>query len=168
MLGEFSTVTADVLLYLDAFDKAGRRSQSGSSGWDHAAFAIFLKRLAKTFRGQSLQDAPLERQAIGDILRDLTEPWIPALRDLESEGVLSEEHGAYQVAPDQLSLGMGLWLSGEARAARKQGRDIREVLRDCLEPNAESDERVAWARAAVMPIFDSCPPDYRQFSDVSH
>ena len=150
MLGEFSSVTTDVLIYLDAFDKARNKSHLGRIGWDHHAFSNFLRDLARTFHERSLRDTHLERGAIGEILGKLTPEWFPALRDLEFEGVLKERGGTYEVAPEQLSLGMGLWISAEIRAAAAQGRDLGEAIRDCIEPSADSDEKVAWLRAAVM------------------
>lgn len=143
-------VTPDALLYLDARDKARRRGHLGDAGWDHRAFSDFLKDLARAVHKQTLEGRPLQRPDLKAILDRLTERWLPALRDLESEEVLRENDGAYEVARDRLSLGMGLWLSEEVRGAVLSGKRGREVLRDLLEPESESSEKIGWVRSAAV------------------
>jgi len=149
-LDDFGAITADVLHYLDAFDQMRSRGYLASTRWDHQAYSEALRGFARMFLEASRLGALWSRSDINAIVAGLSGDPQAALRDLESEGVVALLEGGYQISPDRLVTGMGLWLPKALKSARAKGDDLRGTLRDLLEPMKETDEKVAWLKAAVV------------------
>ncbi|MEO8383017.1 MAG: restriction endonuclease, partial [Acidobacteriota bacterium] len=132
----FAGITVDVLHYLDATDKVAR---------SHTAFRDILGRLARAWK----PDRRLNRAAIHEHLRAVSDQVDRDLRALTSEGVLTQQRdGTYMPHPERLALGMGLFIRDELLSMRDAAA-LPQKLADFLEPNREDDEKVRWLRAAV-------------------
>lgn len=150
-LDQFGAITADVLHYLDAFDKMRSRGYvAAGTGWDHQAYSETLSSLARTFLEKVELGSLLERRDITTMVADLGTDAQAALQDLESEGAVTLIEGGYRVSPERLITGMGLWLPKALKSAGKGGEHVQETLNDLLEPMKETDEKVAWLRSSVV------------------
>jgi GGDEF domain-containing protein len=138
-LGQFSTITADVLHYLDAEDKVPSDARLNAD-----AFKAFLAGLAATWK----QEQRLNYTAVRKQVREVTDNVDASMAILLSEGVLTRESdGLFVPDPERLALGMGLFI--RESLLRLPENEQAEKLKDILEPNADDDEKVRWLRAAV-------------------
>lgn len=152
-LRDFGVITADVLHYLDTFDKMRDHAYLAAAvAWDHQAYSEFLSSLARDYlAGHGA--APLARSELNTLLDSIVEERRAALRDLESAGVVIQTGRGYEVDRARLATGMGLWLPKALFYAGRRGAILREELRELLEPMAETDEKVEWLKAAVTFIL---------------
>lgn len=150
-LGDYAAITADVLYWLDSCDKLRNRS-GAQTDFDVPAYQSLLKQLAARFSSSlSIKD-----EDIRATVRGFTSELRRALKELESEGVLSTDARGYRVNNDRLGLGMGLHLVDALLTAHQQQQPLQECLRDLLSPLQETDEMVMRLRtaAAIALVYD--------------
>lgn len=143
-LGEYAAITADILYWLDSCDKI--RDRFGfQAQFDVSGYQSLLKQLAARFVSSlSLNDEDI-RKAVGCLASDPRR----ALKELESEGVLSIDSNGYRINSDRLGLGMGLHLLASLVTAHGKRQPLQECLRDLLSPLQETDEMVMRLRTAA-------------------
>ncbi len=138
-LGQFSAITADVLHYLDAFDKVPSDARLNAD-----TFRAFLSGLASAWtKEQRLNYSSVLKQ-----LREVTDSVDASMAILLSEGVLTRESdGCFVPDRERLALGMGLFIRESLLHLPENAQ--AEKLKDILEPHSDDDEKVRWLRAAV-------------------
>ncbi|MEA2337344.1 MAG: hypothetical protein QOE82_1351, partial [Thermoanaerobaculia bacterium] len=137
----FGVVTADVLNFLDVWEKVIPRS-AGVQLKPEALQAV-LAGLAE----ELLKERTLNLKAVRNRVAEVTDHVDASVESIISRGVLSMQNGLLVLNPEQFEFGMGLlirktlWTTGEL--------DFARVFEELLQPNRSDDEKVRWIRAAV-------------------
>lgn len=161
-LGSYETVTPDVLHWLDARERISGSRPTPIHEWDEESYQGVLKTLAARYATERV----LDRKEILEDIKTLVSDARAALDDLKSEGVLVRAGTGYKVSPERLALGMGLYILDELGKAYEQGHSIIERLRDSLPPDRETEEIIAWLRAATTIALLSSPPKPQEIINV--
>jgi hypothetical protein len=145
-LGRFAAVTEEVLHWLDLTDKIRRTQPGAPADWGENSYQGVLRDLAR----QHLDRPVLHLDDVVASLRRFTDEAHAALRQLESEGVLRNVGDRYDIRPDGLRAGMGLFILYRLEDAAANGRPLAEELHDLLAPLQDTDQTIAYVGDAAV------------------
>lgn len=145
-LGAYESVTPDVLNWLDACDKMARSKSALGSDWGAERYQEVLKNLAAHAAEQGSFNLTEMHSKLGSLASNIS----AAIEDLRSEGVLEKIGTRFRLRSDRLALGMGLWLLDKASEVMATKGDVTECIRNILSPDQETEEKIAWLRAATV------------------
>ncbi len=143
-MAESGDITPERLVYEDWRDRYERKTHLSL---DDRTFQDLILELARKNReGMNF----ISQMEMGAIL-SLHEEKQVVLQELVTGGILRNESGRYQVAPQLLQYGFGLLLADEVwHACSDPGVNISEVIASWLEPHPEMDIKSAICSVAVL------------------
>ena len=144
-LGDYESVTPDALNWLDACDKIARSKSVLGSDWGVEQYQEVLRNLAAHIVEQGSFNLTDMHSRLG-----LPSNILEAIEDLKSEGVLVKIGTRFRLRSDRLALGMGLWILDKVSAVMARRGDVVECIRNILAPDPETEEKLAWLRAATI------------------
>jgi hypothetical protein len=135
-------VTRERLIYEDWRDRIGRKFDNSLMG--DKEFQDMIRDLSRS----AMKLESLSRRDVADELSPYGEHY-RLMKQLEGEGIIKWDNGSCEINSKHLTLGLGLLLARETFNAAKFGKNIKETIARCQEPQPDMDLKVSICAMAL-------------------